>query len=93
MFQKCTACSGSLSQTTIPSALNGSATVEVQRCGQCGGIHFEGYRGDGFAVVRFDRFAGDAQAVTYFDLDLLGSEGRHRVHGWMGADRRVVQFG
>ncbi len=72
-------------------------------CDGCGGLLGRCYRGDSPVLMVFSPGADDgvqpnvettdADAV-YFDLDLLGSAGVERVHGFFNpADRKVLQFG
>lgn len=81
----CSACSGTLE----PSTYRG---VRVLVCAACSGIHFRGYKGDAYRVVNFSRI-GAGEGVRYFDLDMTGSNGRERVHGWIDAAGTMVQVG
>ena len=97
MYQKCSACNGALEATLIPSATAriGRHQVDVQKCRNCGGIHFTGYLGDSYKVVAHGKLAAEqpGSELTYFDLDTLGSAGRRRIHGWMDEQRRMIQVG
>ena len=92
MYQECIACSGRLEHTTISGLISPSKQVPVQKCASCGGIHFSGYLGDSYEVVAHHGL-WDGTATTYFDLDVLSSRGPIRIHGWMDAQRRMVQEG
>jgi len=58
------------------------------------------YKGDSYAI-RLPWFADDdelkntpPEALRYYDLTLLGSEGIERVHGWFNpASKRIHQTG
>ena len=62
-------------------------------CAGCGALLGHCYRGDSPVLMTFSPDTTPAEQ-TYFDLDLLGSGGITRTHGWYNpADMKVVQFG
>lgn len=69
----------------------------VRICGGCGGLYTSRaiYRGDSPVLLVLHPEPNPApKDLRYFDLDLLGSRGLERVHGWFHqGSRKVVQFG
>jgi ribosomal protein L37AE/L43A len=76
------------------------ATVSgVVTCKRCGAVYTTRaiYRGDSYALVlpQWDAVGACADgAARYYDLELLGSDGLTRSHGWYNpATRRITQTG
>jgi hypothetical protein len=62
----------------------------------CGGIYtiHRIYLGDSYAIVLPDWHTGPETTPVYYDLDVLGSAGPERRHGWFEpTTRRIVQTG
>lgn len=66
--------------------------LNVRICRDCGGVYTIApiYRGDSYALVapRFAETPTPAGREFYFDLDVLGSDGLSRRHGWASLDVR-----
>src|SRR5262245_33928176 len=91
----CVACSGSLKPSSVLGLISGRP-VNVNVCRTCGGLHFSGYKGDAYDVLRINRLQADSAVATslYFDFELCGSKGIERIHGWFDPSTRTpVQFG
>lgn len=87
---KCNACGGSLKPLKNNAALS--------ECRRCHGLHGTIYRGEAYHLVGLGRpmlaNATSEDALRYFDLTVLGSEGVDRIHGFYDArECRVVQYG
>lgn len=90
---KCQACSGALKHSAIVGLIS-QREVKVQVCRRCGGLHFQGYRGEAYDILRINRLQANSQTQIYFDFDLVGSKGQERIHGWFDPETRTpVQFG
>lgn len=90
---KCSACSGTLKPGTPLRDPTGSLV-----CTRCGGLHGSCYRGEATNIVGLGlpmlAEASSPEALRYFDLTVLGSDGIAHVHGWYDSTkRRVVQIG
>jgi len=71
--------------------VNGRLAHGLYLCEGCGGLLGSCYRGDSPVLMVFGE---DGDESRYFDLDLLGSDGISRVHGFYNpATMKVVQFG
>ena len=88
----CPACSSTKSldssKTGLPSG--------VSRCGSCGAEYTTRpiYRGDSYTVASPHWHEGEDGETFYFDLDVIGSQGPERRHGWANkTTRRIVQTG
>jgi hypothetical protein len=86
---KCSACSGRLVATDRPT---------LTRCRKCGGLHGSCLRGDATALVGLglpmQSNASSPEALRFFDLTVIGSQGVSRIHGWFDVQTvRVVQYG
>lgn len=84
---RCRACSG-----TLRVSREGVGLLE---CRRCRGLHGTLYRGEATALVGLGLpMLDESDNVRYFDLDVLGSDGIRRLHGWYDpVRRRVVQYG
>jgi hypothetical protein len=76
------------------SATRGTETKVggVYTCAKCGGIFGTCYKGDSYSLVLpcFAKEPVAPEALRYFDLTTLGSDGVHRVHGWFDPQTRLV---
>lgn len=61
-------------------------------CGGCGGIYTVRriYRGESYTIVRPSWHTGPETTPVYFDLDVIGSEGPERRHGWFEPTTKCI---
>ena len=84
----CSACSNNTGRLVT---VNGRDSSGLHVCDRCGALLGRCYRGDSPVLMTF---GPDGDETRYFDLDLLGSDGVSRVHGFFNpATMKVVQFG
>ena len=96
-------CSSCSNNTGHAVEVNGREHASLVTCDGCGALLGRCYRGDSPVLMVFADGADDGvqpnveatdREAVYFDLDLLGSDGVNRVHGWYDpASMKVVQFG
>lgn len=94
---KCSACSGSL-KPAVEITFTALAYRGLQTCRRCGGLQGTIYRGEAIEVIGLGlpmlAAASSPEALRYFDLTVLGSQGVERIHGWYDTTQhRVVQYG
>jgi hypothetical protein len=68
----------------------------VYRCGKCHAVYGSCYKGDSYSIVRSGWHPDEAVAdqLFYYDLEVLGSGGIERRHGWAHRETRlIVQVG
>lgn len=90
---KCPACSNKRGNKNYDDSIG---MVQVYRCKKCGAVFGSCYKGDSFKVVKPFWHQGEAQPedLFYYDLEVLGSAGVERSHGWAHKEtRRIVQTG
>jgi hypothetical protein len=62
--------------------------------GDCGAIHGTCYKGEGYEFYLPYWHEGPDGETVYVDLELLGSDGVTRFHGWINKQtRKIVQVG
>lgn len=80
----------------------GVVGAEIYRCGGCGGLVGSCYKGDSYGLVRpyfvsaqrAAEFTAAEEAGRYYDLQVLGSDGVSRRHGWYDPETRgIIQVG
>lgn len=81
--------------TTCPACNSRSYTetkvIGIKRCRKCQALYGVCYRGEAyeFYIPRW----GEGEAVQYVDLEMLGSGGIERFHGWLNEHKEIVQTG
>jgi len=86
-------CGGSIEGEWEAFSSNGKTWEGVRVCPRCGGVQGIAEQA-GFDGVLFQFADGDPQDTNYFDLFILNSKGRQRIHGWYDLrSLKVVQFG
>jgi hypothetical protein len=71
-----------------------TGTVGVFECGNCKAIHGRCYRGEGYKFYTPQWHEGSDGETFYLDLELLGSDGLKRFHGWIDRQtKKIVQVG
>jgi len=94
----CSACGAKMTLKALNTphiGLGGTKLGQVHECPKCGAVQGSCYKGQGYSVVASHLpMVPNAADAVFFDLELLGSAGIERIHGWMDkATRRVVQWG
>lgn len=95
----CAGCGKSISKKALNTTYVGTygPVAGVYTCNHCGAILGSCYKGDSYGVVgrRFDTVENcDTCEPVYYDLEVLGSDGINRIHGWMNPTTRlIVQVG
>jgi|GEM_PF-1375476 len=86
---ECPACSGKRHHPHPKHA-------QVFTCARCGALHGTCYKGDSYALVLPYWHEGEEnpEDTRYFDLEVLGSAGVERRHGWYHTKtKRITQTG
>ncbi len=101
----CSACNNNTARSLV---VNGHAHPDLRVCDRCGAVLGRCWRGDSPVLLVFcpteaakavshsarRRLESQLPDPRFFDLDLVGSAGVERVHGWFNpATMKVVQFG
>lgn len=85
-------CPGCSSKRSKPHA----EVSGVRVCAKCGALFTERaiYKGESFQLVLPQWDTAEAPEERYFDLEVLGSQGLERRHGWYNpATQRITQVG
>ena len=86
-------CPGCSNNTGHSVSINGRFSNTLRECAGCGALLGRCYRGDSPVLMTFSP-EHNPEKTRHFDLDLLGSGGVRRVHGFYNpADMMVTQFG
>jgi hypothetical protein len=86
----------SIKAYNAPYMVKGRQMHSVHECPHCGAVFGSCYKGDSYSIVRPDWAPNDTPMddCFYYDLDVLGSDGIIRIHGWADKKtRRIVQVG
>lgn len=70
--------------------------IGVFQCQHCQAVLGECYKGDSYSIVKpwFVKVDPPIESTRYYDLDVLGSNGVERRHGWFEVSTGlIVQVG
>lgn len=86
----CVNCAKRLSVNTLNAKYMG--IIGVHECPHCGAVQGSCYKGDSYAIVKPFMAAGEAgfENAFYYDLEVLGSAGVERRHGFADKTTRLI---
>ena len=90
---ECPACSG---RRHVHVGVNGRTFPSLYSCERCGCVHGSGYKGDVLSVVLVGTLRGESASGESlpFNVEMVGSDGVTRSHGWFDpVDGVVHQYG
>lgn len=99
-YRSCAGCSKRITLKVINSSYRRETAykriIGIFECPHCGAIQGQCYKGDSYSIVK-PFMAKEVAAGTrevYYDLDVLGSDGITRRHGWFDpATGYITQVG
>lgn len=85
----CPACS---SERAYPFNSTDPRFTQVHICERCGAVHGRCRKGDSYEIVKPRWAPADTpvEAQVYYDLEVLGSAGLERRHGWFVRDTGLI---
>ena len=87
-YTNCPGCSKKVTVKTMNTAYKG--VTGARCCPKCGAVFGTVYKGESYKLVKPWMGDGSFDNAFYYDLEVLGSDGITRRHGWADKDSLLV---